>query len=308
MTTAYIRSKAYSDEKLTALRQALVEQLPLSAIAITYGSYARREASKESDIDYLIVDDLGSGTPPYMDAIKDAINPIVPIEPSSDGHFGAYMNKDAIITNIGGDGDTNQTLTRRLLLLLEGEWLYNEAGFKELRRRLISKYLDNITDSHQLALFLLNDIIRYWRTMTVDYMYKIDGDKKPWAIRNIKLMFSRKLMYASGLFSIAMTADRSKNAKIQILEKLFDMPAIDRMMHICGSDNFSKALGSYNFFLEKMEMPDVRNNLKLVEKGDHNNVTFRELKDEGHHFTRELLKLLETSFHSTHPIHRAVLF
>ena len=40
---------------------------------------------------------------------------------------------------------------------------------------------------HQLALFLLNDVIRYWQTMTVDYAYKTTkfSKRKPKAIRNV---------------------------------------------------------------------------------------------------------------------------
>ena len=144
--------------------------------------------------------------------------------------------------------------------------------------------------------------------MTTDYMYKTTEDGKPWAIRNIKLVFSRKLMYASGVFSVGMTVDRSEAAKIDILDNLFSLPAMERMNAICGVGRLAKATASYNLFLKRMEDPEVREALKEIPPGDHDHKIFRELKNEGHNFTRELLLAFESTFHSTHPIRRAVIF
>src|SRR5260370_15731830 len=133
-------------------------------------------------------------------------------------------------------------------------------GLRAIRRQILERYIGSGISDHQLALFLLNDIIRYYRTMAVDYEFKTgEGPTpKPWGIRNIKLVFSRKLLYASGLFSVAMTADRASEQKIEILEKLFDLPVIDRMTEICGRANMSTVLSSYNYFLELLSDEQVR--------------------------------------------------
>jgi len=157
---------------------------------------------------------------------------------------------------------------------------------------------------------LLNDIIRYYRTVAVDFEFKTVESSKPWAIRNIKLMFSRKLLYASGLCSVALTADAAHAEKIRLLEELFDLPVIDRMVDICGESAMTKVLSGYNRFLEQIEDASFRKHLDGLPM-DHNGRSdpqYRKLKNEGHHFTRHIMALFENTFGSVHPIRRAVIF
>ncbi len=160
---------------------------------------------------------------------------------------------------------------------------------------------------HQLALFLLNDIIRYYRTVCVDYEFKTYEGQKPWGIRNIKLIFSRKLLYASGLFSVALTCDRTRDKKVEVLLDLFDLPPVERIAEVCGRASAVGALESYDRFLERLGEAEVRDRLNALTKEQRTDSLFRELKNEGHHFTREILRLFETTFDTTHPIRRAVV-
>lgn len=310
MTTAYERSSKFSDEKIDEIRSRL-EELPLGGAAVlVYGSFARREASTQSDIDYVMVSDGAETTPDLSERVRSEIRSIVPNSPSEGGAFGEPVNRSEILANIGGDDDSNKNITRRILLLLEGEWLFNKEGLRSFRREILGRYIGEGMTDHQLALFLLNDIIRYYRTVAVDYEFKISGNgaPKPWAIRNIKLVFSRKLLYASGLFSIAMTADRARDEKIEILEDLFDRPVMERMIAICGEARMEAVVASYNCFLDFLGEPGNREHLAMLQRSDRDDERFRKIKNEGHHFTRELLKVFEGTFDSTHPIRRAVVF
>ena len=207
---AWDRASTFSDEKLQMLRSKLQPIAPEKLMVMTFGSYARREASEHSDLDYITVyDDESLPEEGLVCApeIRDVIRCVVPIDPSQSGAFGGDLLRGSMLSNFGGNEDTNDCITRRILLLLEGEWLTSQARFEQFRHDIIERYVAATPKDHQLALFLLNDVIRYWRTMTVDYAYKTDESGKPWAIWNVKLMFSRKLMYAGGLFSIATTAN-----------------------------------------------------------------------------------------------------
>jgi hypothetical protein len=105
-----------------------------------------------------------------------------------------------------------------------------------------------------------------------------------------------------------MTADRTRSHKISELEVLFDMPVIDRMVAICGAANAENVLRSYDHFLSKLEDEGIRSHLKSLNREGRQDPVFRELKNEGHHFTRQLLKLFERTFDTTHPIRKAIIF
>lgn len=307
-TTARERCAKYSEDVLTRLRARLADLPFRDQVVLVCGSYARREASSNSDIDFSILSSDANRDPSLLERIRAVIKEEAPNEPSENGAFGSSVDRTKILRNIGGGGDTNPNMTHRILLLLEGEWLYNGAGLRNFRRRILERYVREDMPDHRLALFLLNDVVRYYRTVAVDYEFKIGEGRKPWGIRNVKLVFSRKLLYASGLFSVAMTADCTRKDKIRILEELFELPVMERMISICGNSRMEPVLKSYDHFLGKLEDPDTRERLVNLKRSERNDPVFRDLKNEGHRFTGELLKLFESAFDSTHPTRWAIMF
>jgi hypothetical protein len=310
MDSTYKRTTEASNAALKTLRESLEPIIPKDAVALTCGSYSRREATVGSDLHfYVLVPEVSQPEPEWFKEAKTAITAVVKKPPATGGAFDSLNRIDDLLINFGGDNDTNQTITRRMLYLLEGDYLTNEAKFKKTRLQIIERYVEGTREDHHIAQYLLNDIIRYWRTITVDYAFKTQEANKPWAIRNIKLVFSRKLIYASGLFSVAMTADRSHDAKVGILEDLFSMTPLDRMIHICGESRTRELVKSYNMFLARIDDASTREHLEKLSKEDRDGDSiFRELKNEGYRFASELLMAFNKTFHATHPIHRAVIF
>jgi hypothetical protein len=77
-------------------------------MVVINGSFARREASSGSDIDFSIVTcEAGSCEPAWAKAVREAIAAIVPVAPAEDGAFARAEHIETLISNIGGDQDDN---------------------------------------------------------------------------------------------------------------------------------------------------------------------------------------------------------
>ena len=300
----------YSETQIAKFRQMLASQNLSSDLLIgTFGSFARSEASPQSDLDFVLVCRKPSQiaqSKKVLERVESKLFEIAGRSLSSTGAFGNVEDLETMLSNIGGNKDDNNKITRRVLFLLEGEWLHNKDLFGEIKLTLLNKYVRQSISAHQLALFLLNDIIRYYRTICVDFEIKKIEQDKPWGTRNIKLVFSRKLLYFSGVFAVAETYQRRPEEKIRILSELLGVPPIARLLSIAGTDAIYP-LALYDNFLGQLNQDAVRQQLDQVKESDRTNPLFRDLKDNGHHFSLRLINLLKRTYDSGHPIYRALL-
>ncbi|WP_101758655.1 nucleotidyltransferase domain-containing protein [Oceanicoccus sp. KOV_DT_Chl] len=309
---------SFSNKKLEIIRSEIEQAVENSSYSdnfsiISTGSYARKEASDESDIDLFIVHD-NSISQTDLDSEKENIQKIIekhiPNDTGSTGTFGseACQSIEELLSNIGGENDDNHHLTRRMLFLLEGSYIFNEKKFDEYRGLLLERYIKDNTPSHQLAKFFLNDIIRYYRTITTDFEYKVTEDNKNWGLRNIKLRFSRKLLYFSGIMVVAETCYKPSVEKFKTTTELLKLTPLERIQKLSRIEP-KKIFEIYDTFLEKVSDPSIREKLVGVEKEDRENIPeFASLKNLGQHFSWELSTCMKDSYDVNHPIHHSLIF
>lgn len=113
------KAREFTDAKLAEMREFVQRQSELEGILLgTYGSYARREASSQSDLDFFVicktVDQLEEATE-HVRPITVELTKIAGRTPSLTGAFGGVEDLETMLSKIGGNDDHNSKITRRIL-------------------------------------------------------------------------------------------------------------------------------------------------------------------------------------------------
>lgn len=206
-----------ADARIEQLRKSLTFQLsslpvskdhPSLCIYAT-GSLARKEATEHSDLDAFFLLSGDEEEKP-LGRIRDVkiLNAVLNAQVeanfpdfSNDGAYLKFLYIDDVVKCIGNrDDDYKNAFTARMLLLTESTFLYSEDNFIKFKNAIIDVYFH---DFHHHAdefkpIFLLNDILRFWRTLCLNYEnarhWREDEDKLKRAkghLDNLKLKFSR---------------------------------------------------------------------------------------------------------------------
>jgi hypothetical protein len=226
-----------------------------------------------------------------------------------------------LIHYIAGTHDSNTNLTRRILLLCESRALTRPLVRERVIRNILARYVVHdpsirTTKPPTMSLFLVNDVVRYWRTIASDYASKMwERQKEEWAIRNVKLRFSRKLLFAGGLIiafagelvateeATQAVSDEERRLRLaELIREQTNVAPLDLLARVLlESGNMDTArivFGAYDKFLGAMSDTQTREHLEHLE---FDTATTDETFETLHRTSRDFRRGINNLFFDEHP-------
>lgn len=319
---AIFTARSQGLEHLAKLQQKCANLKPPSNTSvISFGSLAREEWTSGSDVDWTLMID-GPSDMDHFEHAKDVESLLIELgyrEPGSTKIFGEMASSYELVHYIGGLEDTNQNITRRILMLLESVPLSNPLIHERVLRAILKRYVigdpsSTHRDKFRVPLFLLNDVVRYWRTIAVDYAAKKwQRSNKGWGLRNIKLRMSRKLLFAKGMltcflcdgsFSGQPKGPSQEIIQAELLNICFNLgrcSAIDllatALLEYAKPETGRRIFNAYNRFVAMLNNVEQRKRLDEIEFDEANDSLFGEQREN----SREFQKGLEEFFFDSEP-------
>ena len=268
MSEIFESIKAESQNKLDQLRKELNIAYPKGDLnnricIYACGSMGRLEMTEKSDLDlFFVTETTDSQDAPIVNLDKYLffsklyeINKRLRYEnPSNGGIYWVFTPKENLLDIGSRQEDYNNSFTARMLLLLESKPLYNDDAYNRIVKETINKYFSDYMDYNDqfYPLFLMNDILRYWYTLTLNYEYrrddKDDANKRYW--KRLKLKYARLITCYSMLACLYR-----KNISPEYVFECVEKTPFERLRMLADEreeikDIVSKIETSYEWYLE----------------------------------------------------------
>jgi hypothetical protein len=289
----------YSIKFLDYLRNALSGKLSENVVTIALaGSFGRLEGAATSDADYiLVVNNTGDESVENDQTfVRAAIEEYKVSPPNKSGVFSAARTINDLSEHLGLATEKVDELGKRMLLLLESRPVFNDAKYEALITELFSKYAEYLKGAPDKEyVFLLNDLIRYFRYICVNYQATFWRENEKWVIRNLKLRHSRVIMYAGLLFLIGEASKYQGDKKISFVREHLALTPLERLGLVYKENNdhgFFRVIGLYNVFLSRLSDEAWRTRLNVEYDHRYSLPEFSEMKANSDALVAELIRFV----------------
>ena len=250
-----------ADGRLTQVHDLLKERKDLfqdrKVVAYLAGSLGRGDVGKFSDLDLFLITTKPDSERKWLEDLE-ILSLIVQINKhlgygpfSNDGEYLKIYSFEKMLEALGAPQDDSENLfTARMLLLLEARCACNQLLYDYIVEKILRHYFrDSRGKSTFRPLFLLNDLLRYWRTLCLNYELIRDNPDRPWRKKNINLKFSRMLTIFGTVLPL-------------ITGQIHDIDSARKFVKLSPHRRFSKGLdfledddlnGEYRVFLNDYE-------------------------------------------------------
>src|SRR5258708_11647690 len=312
------QARAKTAQTNSRLEKVLDGLSSTDAAIVVFGSLARDEWT-QSDVDWTLLID-GQADPEHLHVAQEVAERLEKEDltpPGRSGIFGSMTFSHDLVQKIGGREDTNENTTRRVLLIQESKAFGKPDAHTRTLKHIFSRYLKDDrglrfgTLRFKVPRILLNDIVRYWRTVTVDFVDKQRGQAgHGWGLRNARLRMSRKLIFATGMLSCfscellpcggaleELSTNHSTVGMEEYLRKFVQTPPLEILATLLLERNIKqetalKLFSSYNAFLTLLDDEGKRNRLKELPLDEiATDPVFAEVRKFSHAFQEGLTAL-----------------
>ncbi len=227
-----------------------VSRLGEQVCIYTTGSFGRGDASTHSDLDVFVVSLEEELTRSRLLTNLQEIELLASIvhvnrelelpDLDADGNFLKAHALSEYLVGLGKPSDdANNTFTGRLLLLLESKVIFGEVAYQRVRRECIERYWTDFADHSDafLPAFLVNDILRFWRTLCINYEAGGSTDPARRRAKNFKLKFSRLLTCYSAVLALLLEYQERSTVTPDAALAILALSPTDRL------DNARRILG-----------------------------------------------------------------
>lgn len=237
----------------------------------TVGSYGRLEASEHSDIDLFFVYEKGpterrTNEMRLFGRLIELVEELDFPKLSNDAQYlQSHVVKDVLAHLGGAEDDSRNYFTTRMLLLLESRPLYGQEAYQSVIAQILESYIRDYPThaSNFRPWFLLNDIMRFWKTLLLNYENKRNRDQdrdeqnpKP-RVKNFKLKYSRATTCFATICAIGSLTEA---ASLDSLTEIVAETPRERLLRVKDQQpklepQVSAVLDEYSWFLEQTALP-----------------------------------------------------
>jgi hypothetical protein len=288
----------FSVRSLLEIRQRLqATNIDRDITIAVAGSLGRLEGSKQSDLDFIIISKKECDVSSIRHQVEALIKDLGFALPKTDGVFAEGSTLPALLEGVGSAEENLGHLTRRILLLLESQAIFNDDLYTQVIEQVFERYAGDVRrENHKQFAFLTNDLIRYFRSICVNYQSTFWRENEKWPLRNLKLRHSRVIMYVGLLFLLGHASRIMGASRVDFVQQNLSLTPLDRIALVykeSDDDGFFRIARLYDVFLSSISDPATREKLGALEyENRYSDPIFSHLKANSDALIAELLRFL----------------
>lgn len=259
LSTAWRRS-GETLSAVTECLQRLDERVVMVAVS---GSLGRMEQLGHSDGDFIVLlnDEIALEARESFESVWCALEPLGLGRPKSTGIYATPSTRKELCKpeSRGTIAEDVSVFGKRIQLLLDCQPVYGDGIFWEVIDSILGWYCpsDGFSERESRFKYLVDDLVRYFRSLSVMYRWEARDRPGYWRLRNVKLRHTRLMNYA-GLLLLLGEADRRGEDALSWLKERISLTPLERVAEVFrenGGREFSQIAESYEYYLSRLGDP-----------------------------------------------------